>query len=1027
MRPHKFTPRAGLLLAIVASSFLLPAAFAQDAVLSHLRDQADQSLTLAQESADAVPEAERIIVTGSYIPTAETESALPVTVYTADVLQKQGANTPVEGLRQLPSFVGNTATENDSNGGDGQAFINLRALGDGNTLVLINGRRAFGFTNVNAIPIGALARSEVLKDGASAIYGSDAVAGVVNFILLNGPGEAPFTGAEINLLYGNTTDHDAHVLQGYLRGGVATEKVAIAAAAEYYSRADIYSRDREIARSPDVASLGGFNGGSPTFAGRAVAVAGIGPLVLLDSSNNAPTSASYRPFRFGTDPATFNFRAFTPSIPGVEKYQYFITGNYKVFGDGLQIYGDLLYAKTKQDNGLAPSPFTIPAARYQNAALGIFNGRDASGRLDGSLDNSDEAQMAIIQNSPYNPFGSDLAQVRYRLVQELNNRRNFFDYDFYRYVAGVKGDFSFTGNNFLSFLGYDSGLVYERADYMEIDSGDATRGGIYNAIISGAFNPFIGQNAPLAGTVPTYVNGVPTGTTASYDNSAAAEGASYLGHSVRFSRDFLVDAKVNGNLFPSLYQGGIAFNIGAEYRQSRTQQVPDPVLAAGDQLGFNEVLPSQYKQEVQSIFGELTIPFVTSTLHIPGLRSLEVGAAYRYEEFQDKDQLFGTTANFDNGGTPRLSLRYQPIADLTLRASYGKSFLSPSPEQLFDRPSQNFAVVFDPLIHDFTQPPNGVFVSGNPALTPEKTDTYTAGLVYTPKFLSGFTATVDLYQVYTTNVILDPGSFAQIAATANGNAGGGPDAPYADVVERAAGPGGPQTGEIISVAAQNQNASKRLVSGMDITATYQIPTHNWGTFTISTGYNYFFTWKAEPFVGAGTTNFLGDYNNGSVPLAPGAIPYHKGYLRGEWEWRGFDFVSTVNYISSFNDDSSALLNAQVIGGTDTNPQYDIYRRVSDYITLDLQLSYELAQLVAAPAVSTNPSNGPKETPAPVSAGPEITSIWKRLLSGTKITLGVNNAFDRNPPTVLGAFNDNYDTSLYTIRNRYYYLAFNKKF
>src|SRR5881275_2948906 len=148
----------------------------------------------AQAPAPTEATTERVVVTGSYIPTAETESALPVTVYTAEVLQKAGANTPVEGLRQLPSFVGNTATENDSNGGDGQAFINLRALGSENTLVLINGRRAFGITNVNAIPIAALARTEVLKDGASAIYGSDAVGGVVNLILLNGPGETPFEG-----------------------------------------------------------------------------------------------------------------------------------------------------------------------------------------------------------------------------------------------------------------------------------------------------------------------------------------------------------------------------------------------------------------------------------------------------------------------------------------------------------------------------------------------------------------------------------------------------------------------------------------------------------------------------------------------------------------------------------------------------------------------------------------------------------------------------------------------------------------
>ena len=168
---------------------------------------------------------ERVVVTGSYIPTAETESALPVTVYTATVLQKQGANTPAEGLRQLPSFVGNTATENDSNGGDGSAFVNLRALGSGNTVTLLNGRRAFNFRDINAIPIAALSRSEVLKDGASAIYGSDAVAGVVNFILLNGPGEAPYEGAEVDFLYGNTTDRDARVLQTYIRGGVATDKV----------------------------------------------------------------------------------------------------------------------------------------------------------------------------------------------------------------------------------------------------------------------------------------------------------------------------------------------------------------------------------------------------------------------------------------------------------------------------------------------------------------------------------------------------------------------------------------------------------------------------------------------------------------------------------------------------------------------------------------------------------------------------------------------------------------------------------
>ena len=210
----------------------------------------------ANAQAEGAATAERIIVTGSYIPTAETESALPVTVYTAEVLTKQGAQTPAEGLRQLPSFVGNTLTENDSNAGDGTALINLRALGAGNTLTLINGRRVFAFADINLIGLGSLSRTEILKDGASSIYGSDAVAGVVNFILLNGPNEAPYEGAEAYALYGNTTDTDAHVWQFYLRGGVTglDGKFSIAASIEYYDRANLFSRDRLISSTGDVSN-----------------------------------------------------------------------------------------------------------------------------------------------------------------------------------------------------------------------------------------------------------------------------------------------------------------------------------------------------------------------------------------------------------------------------------------------------------------------------------------------------------------------------------------------------------------------------------------------------------------------------------------------------------------------------------------------------------------------------------------------------------------------------------------------------
>jgi iron complex outermembrane receptor protein len=985
---------------------------------------------------------ERVIVTGSYIPTAETESALPVTVYTAEVLKKQGANTPIEGLRQLPSFVGNASTENDSNGGNGQAFINLRAIGQANTLTLINGRRAFEYSDVNAIPIGALSRTEILKDGASAIYGSDAVAGVVNFILLNGPGEKPYEGAELFMLYGNTTETDAHVRQVFLRGGVTglDGKVAIAAAGEYYSRANLFSRDRTISTTGDLSNnptgmgWGGINNNSPTYGGR-VTVAASGSTVGLATGartliNRAQggtvTPGDYRQFDVGgagTDPNRFNFRDFTPAIPAVEKAMYFVTGRYKIFGDGLQMYGDIMYSKTKQDNGLAGSPFAVP---------GTLSATQAS--------------------SPYSPFGRYLTSVAYRTVTELGLRKSFFDSDYHRFVVGFNGDFNFKDNPFISRFGYDTGYVYEFFEQQRIDSGDARFTPLFEEIIAGNFNPFIGVGGPTVGTATTYTVdpvtglGVPSGTQA-YDNQAAAQRASYLGHSEFYERDFLYDAKINMHLFPNWYNGGIDFAAGYEHREIAQHSVPDPVQAEGDQLGFNQAPNTKTVQEVDSFFTELSFPIITSTMNVPFVRSLDISVAWRYEKFDDRDQYTKIKASFDNvnddenfGGTPRVSLRYQPMPDLTLRASWGQSFRSPTPSSLFDPVSQNFPVLFDPVNQVTLQPPEGVWQGGNTQLQPEKTDAYTAGLVYTPKWLPGFTMTVDWYQIFTADLILSPASFAQVLLSTGvidpdgfGNGSGTID-----------GPGGPadgatyENGLLTAVDADFGNAGKRLVQGLDVTAVYELPTERWGKFTFSGGWNHFFTWKAQADPAQGYHNFLGDYNNGTFPLAPGAIPFNKAFLRGEWEWHHFDFVSTVNYVGDFEDDPNfirtfgdGVLQGRVPGtpgspGTppDANPSFILHRRVTSYITLDMQLSYEFVKPAVEPAPYVKESKDSKNV---MQTAADTSSIWQRMLWGTKLTVGVNNAFDRQPPSVLGAFNDNYDTSLYSIRNRYYYVSLSKKF
>ena len=199
-------------------------------------------------------------------------------------------------------------------------------------------------------------------------------------------------GAEFEIRYGNTTDHDANVRQAWIRGGVTglDGKVAIFASAEYYDRAAIYSSDRYISSTGDTSNnheinpnpdrgiaglgLGGPNFNSPGFDGRVnvsaptetfpqlFPVVGRTALVLRDLTTNQVTPASYRPFDasgFNTDPAAFNSQAFSQAIPAVEKSMEYVSGRYKVFGDALQIYGDGMYSHYRQDNGWAGTQFLL--------------------------------------------------------------------------------------------------------------------------------------------------------------------------------------------------------------------------------------------------------------------------------------------------------------------------------------------------------------------------------------------------------------------------------------------------------------------------------------------------------------------------------------------------------------------------------------------------------------------------------------------------------------------------------------------
>ena len=348
---------------------------------------------------------------------------------------------------------------------------------------------------------------------------------------------------------------------------------------------------------------------------------------------------------------------------------------------------------------------------------------------------------------------------------------------------------------------------------------------------------------------------------------------------------------------------------------------------------------------MRSWFFDLTFPLIISTMNIPFVRSFDVDFAWRRDQFTETNLLsvagssLVTTNSFDNenprenfGGTPTLSLRYQPDPDLMFRASWRQSIRPPTFEEQFTLSPQ--------------------------ALTAEKTDAYSVGVVCSPQFIRGLFATVDGYQLFTTDVML---------------------------------------------------AGQRLVEGVTAMVSYDIPTENWGRFTFTGGWNHFFTWKGQTGRGTPTVSFLGNYDNQTGPFTPGAIPWNKGFLRGNWALKGFEFVMTGNYIGDFRDDPSFDSTVR-----------EHRRNVPSYITLDLQLSYEWKR----PEFEAGDWH---ETKNPAQTESSTGSIWQRLLWNTKVTVGANNAFDQNPPTVLAARNDNYDTSLYSIRNRYWYVSVSKKF
>jgi iron complex outermembrane recepter protein len=946
----------------------------------------------AQPTTAGPGELQRVVVTGTLIPTAESETAFPVTTYTEETLKNFGGTTPVEALRSIPSFFGQAADENNSNGGTGTATIDLRGLGDVYTLVLVDNRRvispivtgstgASGLSNLQLIPQNFIEKIDVLKDGATTRYGSDAVAGVVNIGLRHSLPQGTY--GELDFLYGNTTNKDAGVVNFTALGGFSDDKVTVIGGYDYYHRNALYSRDRDLSSNANAVRFGGVDKRSPTYPG--VADFATGPNVGLNALNNpgaVPTSAAdYHP-QFSQPQDGFNFLAFTPSIPKYLRNSYYASIDAKIFDKYLEFFGDFLHTSSRFYSALAPSPYPT---------FGIDPASSA----------------AVVANTPYNPDPALIDAARYRSII-LGDRTTTFDETENYFQAGFRGEIPSFDEKIYSPISWEVGFVREESREEEFDGGDFRKSVFTNEVANGTIDPFIGIDAPQTGTVIGN-DGLPH----TYNNIAGLSAAAVGEVSNYTTIQQLIDLTLRSTFFPDLPQNGFTLAVGAEYRWLNQDNQFSPVTATNDTAGFEASTSWKAQSEVAAIYGEILLPIVSPEMKVPLIYSLDVDAALRYERYLNggADQTPGANLRYIINGfhstDPKIAVRYQPIQDLTVRGSYSTAFRAPSLSQQFAGSSLSATELFNPLIGQNQQLDFGAIQGSNPNLRPETARIWTLGGVYTPHFVPGtLTLSCDFYYIHQSNLIAanDPGFILNQFFT-NGS--------FANLIVLEPG------GRVFSVNATAFNVASRDVSGLDLNLIYKTPTFNWGSLTLTTAWNYTLKYKLNPGQGQPTINFLGHFVDpqSGAAFAPGSIPYWKGFVDLAYDFQNFELGAKVNYTGAVYDDTTQTNNGEI-------------RHVADQTTLDIRASYTFKKPV--PVEPNNVTSYSKEGKGgkqvvPPPAVVTKPSLLAYLLGGTTIRVGMNNVFDQAPPFAAGAFNDNYDTSLYTNRGRFYYVNLQKQF
>jgi len=893
-----------VLLATTASAVLLAGAV-----------QAQESLPAAAE--DNSTQVEDIVVVGTNIRGARTTTALPVIVADREQIDATGATTGDELLRTIPQmgdvqFDSSSGAQTSNSARGDVNSVNLRSLGVGNTLVLLNGRRVIQHPtsqgtsdtgtvpvlsyNSNAIPVAGLERLEVLLDGAAAIYGADAVAGVVNTVLRDN-----IDGLTISARYGGAEGTQMRDFETNLFAGRNFERGNISLFANYASRTALWASDQDFTRSDDirplfaddpdfakVQSLDGRSSNTPwarLSVGRRAAISSNGVAVT-----NATGSFRFQPTSFGcgvnvggdiciaSGNHNFNManrdmrydtRVDTTVRPSVERANLFLTGRYDLTPD-IEAFGEIGYysahSRAVQPPVVNLNQIWIPASNYYNPFGPV---RFA----DGSLNPNRLPNLTGVSTA-----GLPVLMTNYRFVDAGFQVVKVDNYQA-RLLGGLRGEWR--------------GFNWETAvSYSEAEAEDSSPNINMTALqrqlalsTPDAYNTFSG------GCVAT-----PSFGDCSPSSQAAIDAIVFDMRRISRTTLAMADLKLSrGDLF-TLPAGPVGVAFGLEARRETqsddrdenidgTFTFTDMVTGERNASNVSAVSPNpdtKGSREVFSTYLEFAVPLVSPEMNIPLVNRIDVQLAGRYEHYSD----FGSVAK------PKIAAAWDIVPGVRVRGSYSEGFRAPNLEQTNATEYGRLATGIDyvrceadlragniPTFAECSQNTSSVslLVAGNPDLEPEESTNTSYGLVLQPHFIperfGSFTFTIDRWRIEQEKIVGLLGSQTALALDYLNRVQGGTNplvnrrAPTPEDIALFQGTGLTPAGEVTSINDRFINLQPQTVSGLDLAMNWSLRRTRYGTFTLNVNaskleeftrdpgdiVNALFAARADGTINAGTT------------------------------------------------------------------------------------------------------------------------------------------------------------------------------